>query len=124
MNKPTLFFALLFLLIIFAGCTDRYTEHYQNGKWYFNKGLIDEAILEFKAATREAPAQYLAHHSLAVSYIKKGWFEYALKEAEIAFDLHPSDQNYKLIQLVKQKKSLDSLNITVNSILNQKPPLQ
>lgn len=46
---------------------------------------------------------YQAHQSLAIAYTKKGWYDYALKEAETALDLYPADENYKLIQGYKAK---------------------
>lgn len=97
----------ILLLLAMIGCTNRYQRHFELGKWYYQKGLINEAILEFKAATRANPNHHLAHHNLAIAYAKKGWYEYALKEAEIAFDLHPTDETYNLIELVREKKSLE-----------------
>ena len=102
-------FAIFFLLILvfLSGCSTEAQRHYELGKWYYEKGLINEAILEFKAATQQDPDSYQAHNSLAIAYTKKGWYDYALKEAEIAFDLHPSDDNYHLIQIIRNKKILE-----------------
>lgn len=103
----TLTLTLTLCLFLLSGCSTESQRHYELGKWYYEKGLINEAILEFKAATQQDPDSYQAHHSLAIAYTKKGWYDYALKEAELAFDLHPSDENYHLIQIIRQKKILE-----------------
>jgi Tfp pilus assembly protein PilF len=99
--------ALTLTFLFLSGCSTKSQRHYDLGKWYYEKGLINEAILEFKAATQENPESYLAHHSLAIAYTKKGWYDYALKEAETSFELHPSDENYRLIQIIRSKKILE-----------------
>ncbi len=109
MRRAILVTGILLMVITMITCTSRYERHYKLGKWYYNKGLLNEAILEFKAATRVQPDRYQGHHSLAIAYTKKGWYEYALKEAKVAFNLHPSDENYRLIQLIKEKDNLKSL---------------
>jgi len=99
---------MILALIMGSACSSTESQqHYDLGKWYYEKGLINEAILEFKAATQQNPDSYLAHHSLAIAYTKKGWYDYALKEAEISFDLHPSDDNFRLIQIIRSKKILE-----------------
>ncbi|MBU4444638.1 MAG: hypothetical protein L6422_02790 [Candidatus Marinimicrobia bacterium] len=107
MKKFAICLGTLIIVIVMFGCADNYQRHYDLGKWYSEKGLINEAILEFKAATRANPNHHQTHHNLAIAYTKKGWYEYALKEAETAFDLHPSDETYKLIQIIRDKKSLE-----------------
>ena len=107
MRKEIFGLILLVIIVSLTACTSKYESHYNLGKWYYDKGLIDEAILEFKNATKADMDNYQAHHSLAVAYTKKGWFKYALKEAEVAFDLYPADKNYDLIQLIKQKFELE-----------------
>jgi len=114
MKKITLFCGIIVSVILLSGCSDNtYKSHFDLGKWYSEKGLINEAILEFKAATRINPDQYEAHHHLAIAYTKKGWYEYAIKEAETAFDLHPSDETYKLIQVIRDKRSLSAYEETI-----------
>ena len=45
--------ALLILSFIFvSGCKSDPQQHLELGKWYAKKGLIEEAILEFKEVTR------------------------------------------------------------------------
>jgi tetratricopeptide (TPR) repeat protein len=101
---------ILGMLVYFVGlssCARDAQRHYQVGKWYYDKGLINEAILEYKEAVRLNPRLYPAHHGLALAYTKKGWYEYALKEAETSFDLHPTDEGYRLIQLIKEKQRME-----------------
>ncbi len=102
-----LLISVIGLLIGLTGCSRDAQRHYELGKWYHEKGLINEAILEYKNAVRLNPDFYQAHHSLALAYTKKGWYEYALKEAETSFDLHPSDEGYRLIQIIKEKQRLE-----------------
>ena len=109
MKKVTVSIGVVLILLALFSCTDNYQRHYQLGKWYYDKGLINEAILEFKAATRAKADNHQAHQSLAIAYTKKGWYDYALKEAETAFDLYPTDENYKLIQVIKQKQNLEAI---------------
>ena len=109
MKKVAVSIGVVLILLALFSCTDNYQRHYQLGKWYYDKGLINEAILEFKAATRTKADNHQAHQSLAIAYTKKGWYDYALKEAETAFDLYPADENYKLIQVIKQKQNLEAI---------------
>jgi len=118
MKKLILFCGFIVTAFFLTGCSENYKSHYDLGKWYSEKGLINEAILEFKAATQADPKSYEAHHNLAIAYTKKGWYEYALKEAETAFDLHPCDETYKLIQIVRDKRSLSSYEQIIS---NKKP---
>ena len=48
-----------------------------------------------------------AHFKLALSYTKKGWWEYALKEAETCFELQPIKDHYDLVSLIKQRSKLE-----------------
>lgn len=109
MKNVATWLGIFVLLLTFVGCSDSSQRHYDLGKWYYDKGLINEAILEFKAATQSDPNSYQAHHFLAIAYTRKGWFEYALREAETSFDIYPCDENYKLIQVIRQKTSLENL---------------
>ncbi|GIS56531.1 MAG: hypothetical protein CM1200mP1_04690 [Candidatus Neomarinimicrobiota bacterium] len=89
------------------------------GKWYAKKGLIEEAILEFKEVTRLYPSKIQslsredyavlskAHYNLSLMYTKKGWWEYALKEAETCFKLQPVKDHYDLVALIKKRSALE-----------------
>jgi tetratricopeptide (TPR) repeat protein len=115
MKKRIMFYGCIIATFFLIGCERNYQSHFDLGKWYSEKGLINEAILEFKAATEANPEFYEAHHQLAIAYTKKGWYEYALKEAEMAFDLHPSDETYRLIQIIREKRSLASYEAIISN---------
>ncbi len=112
-------FGLLLLVVLLAGCKDNPARHLQLGNWYLQKGLLSEAILEFKEVIRlypdntrelsreefESLAQ--AHYNLSLVYTKKSWWDAALKEAQTSFDLQPTKSHYELIQLIKMRSGLD-----------------
>ena len=92
----------LFCLMVFtSGCKDDPKRHLELGEWYANKGLVEEAILEFKEVTRLYSGMYEkinrdqiallseAHYNLSLMYTKKDWWDFALKEAEKSFELRP-----------------------------------
>ncbi|MAV70602.1 MAG: hypothetical protein CMG04_10110 [Candidatus Marinimicrobia bacterium] len=93
-------------------------RHLNLGNWYLEKGLIDEAILEFREVSRMFSADQSqltreqfdilgkAHFKLAIAYTKKGWWEYALSEAKISFDVQPNKDSHDLVQLIEQKIAL------------------
>ncbi|NOZ74321.1 MAG: hypothetical protein GXO90_02945 [FCB group bacterium] len=113
------FWGLVILVLVLTGCKENPARHLQLGNWYFQKGLLSESILEFKEVIRLYPQnprdlsreefQSLAqaHYNLSLVYTKKGWWDVALKEAEICFDLQPTKDHYELIQLIKMRSSLD-----------------
>ena len=49
-------FILAYLLIFISGCKDDPKRHLELGEWYAKKGLVEEAILEFKEVTRLYPS--------------------------------------------------------------------
>ena len=112
-------FILSFTLFI-IGCNEDPERHLKLGQWYAQKGLIEEAILEFKEVTRLYPSKIQslsredytvlskAHYNLSLMYTKKGWWEYALKEAETCFELQPVKDHYDLVTLIKQRSALES----------------
>jgi len=111
---------LLFSLIltVFFSCQEDPERHLELGNWYLQKGLIDDAITEFREVSRLLPPDHsklnrdqfkilgTAHFKLALSYTKKGWWEYALREAENSFDLSPSPDTHELVELIKEKLTL------------------
>ena len=111
-------FILSFTLFI-IGCNDDPERHLKLGQWYAQKGLIEEAILEFKEVTRLYPSKIQslsredyavlskAHYNLSLMYTKKGGGEYALKEAETCFELQPVKDHYDLVALIKQRSALE-----------------
>ena len=112
-----LFISIFTILII--GCKEDPQRHLKLGQWYAQKGLIEEAILEFKEVTRLYPSKIQslsredytvlskAHYNLSLMYTKKGWWEYALKEAETCFELQPIKDHYDLVTLIKQRAKLE-----------------
>ena len=104
-------------LLIFS-CEKDPEQHLELGYWYLQKGLIDEAITEFREVSRLLPLDHsqldrnqfkvlgTAHFKLALSYTKKGWWEYALREAENSFELSPSSDTHELVELIKEKLAL------------------
>lgn len=117
-TKTLLLIILVFLLV---GCGEKPERHLDLGLWYYQKGLVDDAVLEFKEVIRLLPAdprrmtsQELdivsqAHYNLAIAYSKKQWYELALVEAGRAFELRPTPENYRLQELVRKRKNLEPL---------------
>ena len=116
-STKQLFISIFAILII--GCNEDPQRHLKLGQWYAQKGLIEEAILEFKEVTRLYPSKIQslsredytvlskAHYNLSLMYTKKGWWEYALKEAETCFELQPVKDHYDLVTLIKQRSALE-----------------
>ena len=106
-------FLLIVLLIV--GCKSNANLTMERGIQYFEWDLIDKAILEFNQVihmfpedTRKLNYEQLqilsqAHHNLAVAYAKKEWFKDAESEARIAFELVPSTENRRVLDLIKDK---------------------
>jgi len=112
--------ALLICFLTFtSGCKDDPKRHLELGEWYAQKGLVEEAILEFKEVTRLFPEKVQslsreeyqvlskAHYNLSLMYTKKGWWDYALQEAETCFELQPIKDHYDLVSLIKQRSKLE-----------------
>ena len=116
-STKQLFISIFTILTI--GCNEDPERHLKLGQWYAQKGLIEEAILEFKEVTRLYPSKIQslsredytvlskAHYNLSLMYSKKGWWEYALKEAETCFELQPIKDHYDLVTLIKQRSALE-----------------
>ena len=110
---------ILSFLLFIIGCKEDPQRHLKLGQWYAQKGLIEEAILEFKEVTRLFPLEVQAlsredfttlskaHNNLSLMYTKKGWWEYALKEAETCFELQPIKDHYDLVSLIKKRSKLE-----------------
>ena len=113
-------FLLVYLLVFVSGCKDDPKRHLELGEWYAKKGLVEEAILEFKEVTRLYPASLnnldredfqslsKAHYNLSLMYTKKGWRDYALEEAELCFKLQPTKKHFELLDLIKQRSKLEN----------------
>ena len=104
----------IFFIIIF-GCQGETDLAMERGIQYYEWGKTEKAILEFKYVIHSLSAETgkkdykdiqllsRAHHNLAVSYAKKTWYNDAIIEAQEAFDLMPTDNNRKVIQLIQKK---------------------
>ena len=114
--KTALILSVAFTL---SGCKEDPQRHLKLGKWYAQKGLLEEAILEFREVTRLYPDSYKAlkredfealskaHYNLSLMYTKKGWWSYALKEAETCFQMQPTKDHHDLVTLIKQRAELE-----------------
>jgi len=126
MKKLTIIY-LIFLSLLAMSCKDNPERHLKLGNWYYEKGLVQEAIFEYREVIRLSPAVTgemsreelnmlsKAHFNLAVAYSKNGWYEHAFKEANQTFDLWPSKENYEIVELLKKRRNLDRLNIETGS---------
>ena len=97
-------YLITFVLIFFSlfSCKKDPSRHLNLGNWYLQKGLLDEAIIEYREVSRlysdnqskltrdEFQALGKAHFKLAIAYTKKGWWDYALDEAKRSFEILPT----------------------------------
>ncbi|MDP6032584.1 MAG: hypothetical protein QGH04_01885 [Candidatus Marinimicrobia bacterium] len=116
LTKSALILSIAFFV---SGCKEDPQRHLKLGKWYAQKGLVEEAILEFREVTRLYPDSYKelnreefqalskAHYNLSLMYTKKGWWNYALQEAETCFQMQPTKEHYELVALIKQRVELE-----------------
>ena len=104
------------LVVALGGCAkEDPSRHLNLGNWYLKKGLVDEAIMEYREVSRlyggeqsklnrdEFQILGTAHMKLAIAYTKKGWWEYALSEAKRSFDISPNKDCHELISLIQEK---------------------
>ena len=107
---------LFHLLLMIGACSkENPTRHLTLGNWYLQRGLLDEAIMEYREVSRlyggnesqlerdEFHVLGTAHLKLAIAYTKKGWWEYALSEAKRSFDITPNKDCHELITLIEEK---------------------
>ena len=112
--------SLLFVVLALSGCKDDPQRNLQLAQWYSQKGLVDEAILEYREVTRLLPSDVKAlsrkeyemlakaHYSLALMYTKKDWWNYALMEAETCFELLPTREHYDIVTLLRKRIDLQA----------------
>jgi len=109
------------LLIIAAlGCKGDAELAMERGIQYYEWEMIEKAVLEFKFVVHKLSSQIekldysqirlksRAHHNLAVAYAKKEWYDDAVLEAREAFELFPSDDNRKVMELIQNKIPTES----------------
>ena len=87
----------------------------ERGIQYYEWDMIEKAVLEFKYVIHSLEIEAnktdysnikllsRAHYNLAVAYAKKNWYEEAVDEARKAFELFPTDENRKLLELIQIK---------------------
>jgi len=107
-------------LMLLWGCAEDPQRHLKLGKWYAQKGLVEEAILEFREVTRLYPESHQslsrenfktltnAHYNLSLMYSKIGWWDYAQEEAEICFKMQPTKDHFELLELIDKRASLEN----------------
>ena len=112
----------LLLIITTLGCKGDAELAMERGIQYYEWEKIEKAILEFKYVihtlsdeTEKQDYKHIqllsrAHHNLAVAYAKKTWYSDAVAEAQKAFELIPTDDNRKVLELIQKKQSGDSIN--------------
>lgn len=115
------FLIIVCLSLLIVSCTkENPSRHLDLGNWYLQRGLLDEAITEYREVSRlygdeqstlkrdEFQVLGTAHLKLAIAYTKKGWWEYALSEAKRSFDISPNKDCHELITLIEDKLNYDS----------------
>ncbi len=111
---------IVYIAFIAFSCTkENPSRHLNLGNWYLQRGLVDEAIIEYREVSRlyggrqsdlqrdEFQVLGTAHLKLAIAYTKKGWWEYALSEAKRSFDITPNKDCHELITLIEDKLAQD-----------------
>ena len=105
----------LILIITTLGCKGDAELAMERGIQYYEWEKIEKAILEFKyvihtlsVETGKKDYKHIqllsrAHHNLAVAYAKKTWYNDAIMEARKAFELIPTDDNRKVMELIQIK---------------------
>ena len=108
-------YLFLLLIIITLGCKGDAELAMERGIQYYEWEKTEKAILEFKyvihnlsAETGKKDYKHIrllsrAHHNLAVAYAKKTWYNDAIMEARKAFELIPTDDNRKVMELIQKK---------------------
>ena len=103
------------LALMISACQEDPSRHLNLGNWYLQKGLLDEAIMEYREVSRlysgdqnrltrdEFQVLGKAHFKLAIAYTKKGWWKYALNEAKRSFDIMPNKDSHDLVGLIEEK---------------------
>lgn len=125
--KLSRFLSLIILSALVSACQDNPQRHLKLGNWYYQRGLIDDAILEYREAIRLHPSNpneltreelnvlMKAHYNLAIAYSRKGWYDFALKEAQTSFDMWPTKETYEMVELLKKRRTLERLEIETES---------
>ena len=109
------------LIIVALGCKGDSELAMERGIQYYEWDMLEKAVLEFKFVIHNLSSQNekldysqirlksRAHHNLAVAYAKKNWYDDAAVEAREAFELFPSDDNRKVLELIQNKIPAESI---------------
>ena len=109
------------LIIVALGCRGDSELAMERGIQYYEWDMIEKAVLEFKFVIHNLSSQNnkldysqirlksRAHHNLAVAYAKNNWYDDAAVEAREAFELIPSDDNRKVMELIQNKIPTESI---------------
>jgi len=90
------FLSLIFLLGFLMNCASRGEwSQLRVGLWAAEHDLWDEAIFRWQKALEKMPNSAVVHNNLAVAYEKKGLWEKARQEYELALKLAPEHQYIK-----------------------------
>ena len=115
MKQQLYLITFLVISLSFFSCKKDPSRHLNLGNWYLQKGLLDEAIIEYREVSRlysdnqskltrdEFQALGKAHFKLAIAYTKKGWWDYALDEAKRSFEISPTKDSHELVGLIESK---------------------
>ena len=109
---------IFLIFILFSiGCKSDVELAMERGIQYYEWDMIEKAVLEFKFVIHILSVQNnstdynqilllsRAHHNLSIAYAKKEWYDDAVKEARQAFELIPTDENRKVLELIQGKMS-------------------
>ncbi|MBM3293125.1 MAG: tetratricopeptide repeat protein [Candidatus Aminicenantes bacterium] len=92
--------------LVMGGCAGpQAADQVKFGVWASRQNLWEEAVFRWKKALEENPGSAAAHNNLAVAYERKGLFDQAIKEYELALKLDPKNETVKS-NLEKCKESL------------------
>ena len=106
---------IILTILSSLGCKNDAELAMERGIHFYEWDRIEESVLEFKyvihsLGSRSQKINYeeikllsRAHYNLAVAYAKKNWYRDAAEEARKAFELFPTDDNKKVLELIQTK---------------------
>lgn len=107
----------LLLALFITGCGAPYQRSQLDfGIQAAATNMWDEAIFRWQKVIQEFPSSAAAHNNLAVAYEKKGLFEEAKKEYELAIELQPDNEyiqsnwtkfqkNYEQVLMIQERRN-------------------
>jgi len=104
MHKKFALIFLLFAIFLSGFCRTVSDKQINFGIQAAQRDLWEEAIFRWQKAILSNPESAAAHNNLAVAYEKKGLWEEAKKEYEIALKLSPKN-SYKKSNYENYKKN-------------------